>query len=341
MKILRKILLPFSLIYWFITTIRNFLYEVGVLRSFSFPLPIIAIGNLSIGGTGKSPQAEYLIRLLSDNYRVATLSRGYKRKTKGFVLADATANAEQLGDEPCQFHKKFPNISVAVDADRVNGVSNLLGLNPKPEVILLDDAYQHRRLKAGFYMLLTAYNDLYADDFLLPAGNLRESRTGANRATIIIVTKCPPGLSLAEQDSIRKKLRPKPGQEVYFTAISYDDHIYSGNGSMSVKDAIIQKKTVVAGIAKPKPFFDFIANEQDMLLDFPDHHDFSDADVKSIQEKAGGGIVVTTEKDYMRLAGKLPSDKLYYLPIKSRFLNGGDDFDKTILDYVGQNSGNG
>lgn len=340
MKILRKILLPFSLIYWFITTIRNLFYDIRLFKSFSFPLPVIAIGNLSTGGTGKSPQTEYLIRLLSENYSVATLSRGYKRKTKGFVLADGTGNAEQLGDEPCQFHRKFPNISVAVDADRVNGIGKLLTLSPKPQVILLDDAYQHRRLKAGFYILLTAYNDLYADDFLLPTGNLRESRRGADRANLIIVTKCPPGLSMAEQDSMRKKLRPTPGQEVYFTAISYNDNIYSEKGSMSVEEARGQKKTVVAGIAKPQPFFDFIASGDDTLLDYPDHHDFSEADVKSIQEKAGDGIVVTTEKDYMRMAGKLPADKLYYLPIKSHFLTGGDNFDKTILDYVGQSSAN-
>lgn len=340
MKILRKILLPFSLIYWFITTIRNLFYDYGLFKSFSFPLPVIVVGNLSMGGTGKSPQTEYLIRLLSDKYKVATLSRGYKRKTKGFVLADGASDPEQLGDEPSQFHRKFPHISVAVDADRVNGIGELLLLNPKPQVILLDDAYQHRRLKAGFYILLTAYNDLYTDDFLLPAGNLRESCTGAGRATIIIVTKCPMMLSFMEQESIRKRLGPAPGQEVYFTTVSYDDYVYSEDGSMAVVDARAQKKTIVAGIAKPKPFFDFVANEKDLLLEYPDHHDFSDADVRSILEKAGEGIVITTEKDYMRLTGKLPADKLYYLPIKSSFLNGGNDFDKTILDYVGQSSGN-
>jgi tetraacyldisaccharide 4'-kinase len=195
MNFLRKILFPFAVLYGFITSIRNFLFDYRILKSYSFPIPVIAVGNLSVGGTGKTPQIEYLIRLLSNKYKIATLSRGYKRKSEGFILANATSNAEILGDEPFQFYKKFPNIQVAVDANRKNGIEQLLSQSNKPDVILLDDAFQHRKVKAGFYILLTAYNDLFINDFMLPTGNLRESRSGAKRADMIIVTKCPRDIS--------------------------------------------------------------------------------------------------------------------------------------------------
>ena len=194
------------MLYGLITFIRNFLYDKGLLKSQSFAVPIIAVGNLNVGGTGKTPQIEYLIRLLSSNYKVATLSRGYKRKTKGFVLANANSNAEILGDEPFQFYKKFSQIQVAVDADRKNGIEQLLNQKDSPDIILLDDAFQHRKVKAGFYILLTAYDDLFCDDYMLPTGNLRESKRGAKRADLIIVTKCPATLSEKEQKEIKAKI---------------------------------------------------------------------------------------------------------------------------------------
>lgn len=341
MKQLRKLLLPFAILYGVITGIRNFLYNRGIFKSSSFNMPVIAVGNLTTGGTGKSPMTEYLICLLKDNYRVATLSRGYKRKSKGFVLADATSNAETLGDEPYQFHSKFPDIEVAVDADRVNGITQLLSLPQKPQVIVLDDAYQHRRVKAGFYILLTAYGDIYADDFLLPAGNLRESRAGAKRADIIVVTKCPPGLSLQEQQKIKQKLKPLEHQRVYFTFIQYDERIYSETSALLIDEVRRQEKILVAGIAKPQPFFSFLKNDADHCLAYPDHHNFTEEDIQTIINKSNNRIIITTEKDYTRLKGKIPAEKLYYLPIKSSFVNDGDDFDKTILNYVGQSTGNG
>ena len=207
MNFLRKLLFPFAILYGFITSLRNYLFDKGILKSYSFEIPVIAVGNLNVGGTGKTPQIEYLIRLLSPKYKVATLSRGYKRKSADFVLADADSNAEILGDEPFQYYKKFPNIQVAVDADRRNGIEQLLNQKEKPEVILLDDAFQHRKVKAGFYILLTAYNDLFCDDFILPTGNLRESRKGAKRADLIIVTKCPQTITEPEQEAISGKLR--------------------------------------------------------------------------------------------------------------------------------------
>lgn len=340
MKFLRKILLPFSVIYWFVTFIRNVFYNNGIFKQYSFSVPVIAIGNLSTGGTGKTPQAEYLIRLLSNHYKVATLSRGYKRKSKGFALADANSNAEVLGDEPYQFYSKFPNINVAVDANRKNGIEQILQLVPNTQVVILDDAYQHRRVKAGFYILLTAYGDSYADDFILPAGNLREGRSGAKRANVIVVTKCPPDLSDAEQKAITKKLKPQANQKVYFTSIAYDDAVYSENIQMSIQDVLGADKILVAGIAKPKPFFDYLQGTNAECKAYPDHHDFTDAEITELKKLSQTKIIITTEKDYMRLKGKLADDRLFYLPIKSNFLSGADDFNKTITNYVGQSTAN-
>lgn len=334
MNLLRKILFPFAILYGFITTFRNFLYDKGIIKSYSFELPIIAVGNLSVGGTGKTPQIEYLIRLLSDKYKVATLSRGYKRKSEGFVLADKNASAETLGDEPFQFYQKFPNVQVAVDANRKNGIEQLLSSNEKPEIILLDDAYQHRKVKAGFYILLTAYNDLYADDFILPTGNLRESRTGAKRADVVIVTKCPVNLSLDEQKSIKHKLKLTQNQELYFTFIDYDSAIFSEDKQLQVSDVKNIDKLLLAGIAKPEPFFKHLRKENDEVLIFPDHHHFSEKDISDIKSKAQNNIIITTEKDYVRLRGQLPKEQLFYLPIKSSFISGHENFNKEIINYI-------
>ncbi|MBO9586059.1 MAG: tetraacyldisaccharide 4'-kinase [Flavobacterium sp.] len=337
MHLLRKLLFPFAILYGFITSVRNFLFDKGVLKSTSFDLPVIAVGNLSVGGTGKTPQIEYLIRLLSDEYKVATLSRGYKRKSEGFVLADENSNAEILGDEPFQFHQKFPNVMVAVDANRTNGIQQLLSQKVKPEIILLDDAYQHRKVKAGFYILLTSYGDLYADDFMLPTGNLRESRSGAERASIVVVTKCPKILTEEEQAEIRIKLKLKSSQQVFFSFIDYDIFIYGKNEKIAVSEIKSESKLLLAGIAKPKPFFDYLKNESDECLTFPDHHHFSDADLDTIRNKANGRKMITTEKDYVRLKDSELIDQLYYLPIKSSFINHQQDFDATILEYVKKN----
>jgi tetraacyldisaccharide 4'-kinase len=336
MNFLRKILFPFAVLYGFITSIRNFLFDYGILKSYSFPIPVIAVGNLSVGGTGKTPQIEYLIRLLSNKYKIATLSRGYKRKSEGFILANATSNAEILGDEPFQFYKKFPNIQVAVDANRKNGIEQLLSQSNKPDVILLDDAFQHRKVKAGFYILLTAYNDLFINDFMLPTGNLRESRSGAKRADMIIVTKCPRDISELAQNKIKKSLlRENEKQaEVFFTFIDYDDKIYSNNKTLNVNEVKTVDKLLLAGIAKPESFFAYLQSENDECLIYPDHHHFSEKEIVEIKEKAKNKIIITTEKDFVRLNEKLPNDSLFYLPIKSSFVNNSTDFDKQIINYV-------
>ncbi len=342
MVILRKILFPFAILYGCITSIRNFLFDIGILKSYSFPLPVIAVGNLSVGGTGKTPQIEYLIRLLSDTYKIATLSRGYKRKSEGFILADVTSNAEILGDEPFQFYQKFPNVKVAVDANRKNGISQLLSESQKPEIILLDDAFQHRKVKAGFYIMLTAYDDLFYNDFMLPTGNLRESRSGANRADMIIVTKCPKDISEIVQEKIKQKitLYTNRNQPIYFSYVAYDDYFYSEKEIISAQEFANVDKLVVAGIAKPEPFFAYLQAEKKVTMVFPDHHDFSEKDIQTILEAANGRKIITTEKDYVRLKGKLPASQLFYLPIKSSFVKESNEFEKNILDYVGAGTRN-
>ena len=337
MIILRYLLFPFSILYGIITSVRNFLYDNGVLKSYSFDIPIIAVGNLSVGGTGKTPQIEYLIRLLSQNYKIATLSRGYKRKSEGFILADANSNAEILGDEPFQIHKKFPNIKVAVDADRKNGIEQLLSFPDKPNVILLDDAFQHRKVKAGFYIVLSSYDDLFCDDFMLPTGNLRESRSGAKRADVIIITKCPKDLSEIAQQNIKNKIGlNKP---VFFSFINYDDKVYNETEIKSVDEIKNVNKLLLAGIAKPEPFFAYLQAKKNAKMVYADHHHFTENDIKEIKNKANNKLIITTEKDYVRLKNQ-NLKTLFYLPIKSSFNANSDNYDKIILNYVGTSTRN-
>jgi tetraacyldisaccharide 4'-kinase len=346
MIFLRKILFPIAILYGWIIQLRNFLYDKGILKSYSFDIPIIAVGNLSVGGTGKTPQIEYLIRLLSKNSKVATLSRGYKRKSNGFILANEHATAETLGDEPFQIHQKFPDVQVAVDADRKNGIEQLLSQNTKPEVILLDDAFQHRRVKAGFYILLTAYGDLFTDDWMLPTGNLRESRSGAARADMIIVTKCPNNLSELAQKEIRSKMeryllrRNESNAAVFFAAVAYDESVYSVDGIKKVSEIKNTPKLLLAGIAKPKPFFAYLQHENDIVLTYADHHHFSESDIDVIRKRAGNKHVITTEKDFVRLKEHLPSSQLFYLPIKTTLIAAGDQLDQIIIKYVGTSTRN-
>lgn len=341
MILLRKLLFPFAILYGLLTSLRIYLYDKGIFKSYSFDIPVIVVGNLSVGGTGKTPQIEYLIRLLSSKYKIATLSRGYKRKSKGFVLADANSNAEILGDEPFQYFKKFPEIKVAVDADRKNGIEQLLNQKSRPEIILLDDAFQHRKVKAGFYILLTAYEDLFCDDFMLPTGNLRESRNCAKRANSIIVTKCPPYISELEQEGICIKLRRflhsgnENKVEIFFSSIDYDDKVYNDTESLTVSDLKLTQKMLLAGIAKPKSFFDYLQTGNDEVMAFSDHHHFSESDILNIKSQAIDKIIVTTEKDFVRLEAKILRKQLFYLPIKIKFLSNQESFDAIILNYVG------
>jgi len=333
MKIFRFLLFPFGLLYGVITFLRNFLYDNGFLKSYRAPVPVIAVGNLSVGGTGKSPQIEHLIRLLSDKYQLAVLSRGYKRKSKGFLLANSTSKVEDLGDEPFQFFCKFKNIIVAVDSNRTRGIRNLLDLKNSPEIILLDDAFQHRKVQATMYILLTVYNDLYVDDFILPIGNLREMQNGVKRADVVIVTKCPKKLSAQEKKRIEDKLSLNYNQKLFFTTICYSDFVFSVDSKLPISEVKSKEKVIFAGIAKPDLFFNFLKNENDIVLKYSDHHNFSENELKDIQEKATDKIIITTEKDYARIREKLDANKLFYLPIKSRFLERENDFKEQVFRF--------
>ena len=338
MNVLRKILFPFAILYGFITTIRNFLFDKGILKSTSFDIPIIAVGNLSVGGTGKTPQIEYLIRLLKDKKKVAVLSRGYKRKTAGFVLLNKTHSSEDVGDEPLQYFKKFATINVAVDANRVNGIEQLIQ-QKTPQIVLLDDAFQHRKVKANFYILLTKYSDLYVDDFLLPTGNLRESKRGAKRANIILVTKCPLNLSEIEQQKIIKKLNVTAHQKVFFTTISYSENL-KGKLEIPLHELPNYEVLLITGIANPKPLLEFLSSKNINFkhLKFADHHDFSASEIETVKKEfhrisATKKLMLTTEKDFVRLSEKL--EHLSYLEIETQFLGTQKEkFDTTILKFL-------
>jgi tetraacyldisaccharide 4'-kinase len=332
MKNLRKILFPFSLIYVAVTSLRNFLYDKGIKKSTAFNLPIIAVGNLSVGGTGKTPMVEYLIRLLSDNHNLAVLSRGYKRKSKGFYLANATTTIEEVGDEPFQYHSKFKNIHVAVNADRVEGVTKILEALPKTGIVLLDDAFQHRKIKAGFYIMLTAYNDLFYNDLVLPAGNLRECKSGVKRANVVVVTKCPKNLSEAEMLKIKSKIAID-NDKIFFSTINYHHKVTNNSEEIKITD-LKNDFIAVAGIAKPEYFYEYLNCTKNDCLTFPDHHFFSDQDIKNILQKANGRKIITTEKDYMRLQNLLPKDQLYYLPIEMDFVKDSLTFNMKIRKVI-------
>ncbi|MCM8567929.1 tetraacyldisaccharide 4'-kinase [Gramella jeungdoensis] len=328
----RKLLFPFSVLYHAVTGLRNELYDRGVFRSESYGLPVIGVGNLNMGGTGKSPMIEYLLRMFHKDYKLATLSRGYKRKSKGFQLVDLNGLASQVGDEPLQFKNKFPGVTVAVDANRREGVAELLKFSP--DVILLDDAFQHRKVKAGFYILLTAYGDLYKDDLLLPAGNLRESSAGAERADIIVITKCPEDLSSDEMQKIRNKLKPKAYQKLFFATISYSDRIFSTQESRFLDEISGSDYCLVTGIANPRPVIAYLEKKgiNPQHFKFPDHHNFSDKEIQKLQ--AQPKKILTTEKDFMRLKDRLHDKPLYYLPIEMKLLKQENDFKKSILNFI-------
>ncbi len=337
MKVIRYLLFPFAILYNIVTAIRNFFYDTGVFTSTSFQLPVIVVGNLSTGGTGKTPQIEYLIRLLKDRYKIAVLSRGYKRKTKGFLLLNNTHNAEDVGDEPLQFFSKFKNIDVAVDANRTEGIQRLI-TDINPEVILLDDAFQHRKVKAGYYILLTKFDELYANDFLLPTGNLRESRRGRSRANTIIVTKCPQNLSEDQQKRIKEKLKPSADQEVYFTSIGYNETL-KGDREVLLSELENSEIVLVTGIANPKPLLQFLGRNHLKFqhINFPDHHNFTSSDISKINTTyesitSVNKIILTTEKDYMRLKGKISN--LVYIDIETKFLNKEDRFATDVLNFI-------
>ena len=329
LKSFRYILFPFSIIYGFVIWLRNKMFDMNILRSAEFNFPIICVGNLAVGGTGKTPMAEYLVQLLEGKYQLATLSRGYKRKTKGFAIADQNTTALDIGDEPMQIHKKFPNLIVAVAEERVIGIPQLLYAKPQTEVIILDDAFQHREVKAGLNILLTEHQNLYTRDFLLPAGDLRDIRGSSKRAQIIIVTKCPEVLSPDEKSSIVKELNALPNQKVYFTKINYGIPYHLFSREKKVLDNQLNV-LLVCGIANPGPLKQVLTSHFSSyeMLAFRDHHIFNSDDLKEIKKhfakiEGENKIIITTEKDGVRLAkfeAELAQLPIYVFPMAHQFL---------------------
>jgi len=343
----KYLLLPFALLYGAIIAIRNYLYDKNIQKSFSYDMPVIGIGNLSAGGTGKTPMAEYVLQLCaSHNYKTVLLSRGYGRHTKGFIMADETATALSIGDEPFQVFRKLPQVHVAVCEDRLDGIRNILAELPETQVIVLDDCYQHRSLKPSFMVLLTDYNEPYYKDFLLPVGMLREWASGRRRADTIIMTKCPETIDKAP---LVKKLKPLPNQKVSFTGIANGDLINfkTGLADLPSKDLSAYSVLLFSGIANPKPLEEYLkSHAKDIIsLDFGDHHRYTAGNIQKITNAFKGittenKIVITTEKDASRLAGTkeaemLSSLPLYYLPIKVRWNEKEKtEFDMLILDNL-------
>jgi tetraacyldisaccharide 4'-kinase len=331
MKILRIILFPIVPIYFLVTWLRNLLYDKGCKASKTCDFPVICVGNLSTGGTGKTPMIEYLIRLLSSQKRVATLSRGYKRVTTGFLVADKDTHVDTIGDEPFQFYKKFDAITVAVDENRQNGITQLMNLDIKPEVILLDDAYQHRKVAAGFNILLTAYTNPYYSDIVLPTGNLREPKLGAKRAHIIVVTKCPIDMTDSQKDAIRTKISPKDYQSVFFSSILYGKMAISADKEIQIET--LPNFTLVTGIANARPLLDFLNSKELSFehLEFGDHYNFTFKDIEVLEKKE---CILTTEKDYVRLFDvESLRHKLFFIPIEIE-IDKPQLFNNLLTDFV-------
>lgn len=341
----RVFLYPLALIYGAVVWLRNRLYDSGFYSSIEFSVPLISVGNLSVGGTGKTPHIEYLVRLLQYQFKVATMSRGYKRRTQGFLLADAETNALKIGDEPMQYHMKFPELTVSVAEERMTGIPKLLQQRPTVEAILLDDAFQHRSVKPGVNILITDYAKPFYKDRILPAGTLRENRPAYKRADVIIVSKCPDGITVAEADEITNNIQPLEHQKVFFTKMFYEtayDLFSKERLSLSGKNIIL-----VCCIAKPAPLIKHLEGQANEVhvLSYPDHHYFYRKDLEEIQGAfknwdVQNKIIVTTEKDATRLY--LHVDKLKewgitiaVLPIQVSFLfNKGTEFDQLILGYT-------
>ncbi len=344
--ILRWLLFPLSLIYGWVISFRHSLFNKGILKTQSFKTPSINVGNIAMGGTGKTPHIEYLIRLLCSEFLVATLSRGYKRETKGFVLAQPSDTAQTIGDEPKQIQQQFPNVQVSVDADRCHGLSQLENLEQPPQVVLLDDAFQHRYIRAGINILLTDYQKPYWSDYMFPTGYLRDVKSRAKKADIIIVSKCPANITKEEQGVLNQKIKPRSGQMVCFTSIRYG-HLKSFSGDDFVPEANTAV-LMLTGIANPLHLERHLQQSFQMVekLTFPDHHHFTEQDFKQIitsyqKIKSKRKIIITTLKDAVRLKDNinfahLVDLPLYYQSMEIEFVDKDkqNKFNKLILDYV-------
>ena len=345
---LAKILLsPFSLIFASIISLRNIFYEAGLLKATSFNIPIINVGNLSLGGTGKTPHIEYLIKLLSPFLKVGTLSRGYKRKSKGFRMVRSNDNANMSGDEPLQFKSKFPTVPVAVSESRNIGIPLLIKNHPDIKCILLDDAFQHRSVIPGLNILLTQYDDLFVDDMLMPSGRLREPKSSYSRADIIVVTKCPEDLSEEERNSKLNKIKPYPYQKLFFSKYKYGSPYYILDKDITINLYPELKVHTVSAIANSDYMIEYLERSCSIesIIKFEDHHYFSDHEMEHfnkiyVNNPKDNIIFLTTEKDAMRLlihkeyilANNLP---IFVLPITVEFMNEDKEaFDDCIKHFL-------
>ena len=329
LKSFRILLLPFSIVYWLAVWIRNFFYDTKILRSSSFGLPIICVGNISVGGTGKSPMVEFLIGHLKDKFKLATLSRGYKRKTTGYALANEHTTSLDIGDEPMLFHRKFPDVPVAVGEERLFAIPQLLQDRPETQAIILDDAFQHRAVNAGLNILLTDCNNLFTRDFYLPTGDLRDLRSGYKRADIVVVTKCKFEMTEEEADAIKNEIQPLSKQQLYFSSIQYGNPYHITRLTPFELDTNTEV-LLVTGIASPQPLKKLLEDKCHtyQLMSFSDHYIFRIDDLRDIGRRfdrieASRKIILTTEKDAMRLMkfrNELERLPVYVIPISHHFL---------------------
>jgi tetraacyldisaccharide 4'-kinase len=340
----RILLFPFSILYALIIWIRNYCYDKKILSSSSFNLPVICVGNLAAGGTGKSPMVEFLIMTFHEKFEIAVLSRGYKRKTKGYALASATSTALDIGDEPMQFHSKFPDVAVAVGEERIVAIPQLLHDRPDTKAIILDDAFQHRSVKAGLNIILTDYNNLFTRDWYLPTGDLRDEKRSYRRADMIIVTKCSADISQMQKEETIKEINPLPQQQIFFSTIQYGNPYHLINK----RETIITNKIevlLVTGIANPRPLKKYLQDHSKTYyqLSYNDHHIFTIDDLNEIIKRFNNiadrnKIILTTEKDAVRLAKfahELDNLPFYVMPIKPQFLFDEEErFNDLIITYI-------
>jgi tetraacyldisaccharide 4'-kinase len=353
------LLYPFALIWGMVTGIRNFLYNSGVLKSVEFHLPVICVGNITVGGTGKTPHTEYIADLLRKDFKVATLSRGYKRTSRGFRIASPASQVKEIGDEPMQIFRKLPDVLITVDQNRVNGVNRILEEAPDTEVIILDDAFQHRRITPGLSILLTDFERLIVSDHLMPYGSLRESPGNMRRADIIIISKSPENISPIQRRIIVKEIAKAPYQNLYFTSMLYKDplSVFELSSDDSCKPDLSDSENsgivLITGIANPRPLKEYLQKsfKEVIHLAFPDHYAFREKDIQTIllefqNLKSSTKFIITTEKDAVRLReftniAEPIKSALFYIPIGIYFLNDDkDEFDNLIVDYVRKNKRN-
>ena len=342
---MRYLLFPLTIIYGSITTIRNFLFDYEIFKAKTYNIPIICIGNLSVGGTGKTPHTQYIINLLKDKYKVAILSRGYGRKTSNLQIVESTSTAAEIGDEPLQLKQNNPDCIVVVEKNRNRGLQQILKDFPETGVILLDDGYQHRWIKAGFNILITPYSTPYYKDSLMPVGNLRENKKGAERANAIVFSKTPSNSNPTEKKGMVKKLNLFAHQKAYFSHINYGTCKCISTNKEFIPDEQ-QSITLVSGIANPNPLVDYLqaAGHKVKHLKFADHHNYTNNDIANIlkkynQDSSTKKLILTTEKDATKLRvfeGEFGTANLYYLPISIEF-EGKEKFEKQILNYVAKN----